>query len=190
MIAEPRGPRIFSTARLLSLAAGVLAVDQWTKMVVLSRMRPGDTVPVLEGLFQFRFIINRGGLFGVFRDLPDFWRTMLFTGVPLVASVGLLFFLIRTPATQVFLRSGLALILGGAIGNLTDRLRLGYVVDFLDVFVKGHHWPAFNVADSAICMGVGLILLDAVRRPSDGEGVPNDLSRAESREVEGPEQQA
>jgi signal peptidase II len=191
MTAEPRPTRGFSTARLLSLAAGVIALDQLAKIVVLSRMQPGDTVPLLPGLFQFRFIVNRGGLFGIFRDLPDLWRTVLFTGVPVLASAGLLFFLLRTPATQVLLRSGLALILGGAIGNLTDRLRLGFVVDYLDVFFRGHHWPAFNVADSAICIGVGLILLDAFHhRPSESEGVPSGSSRAEPREVEEPRQQA
>ena len=147
----------------LLLSATVVALDQLTNAWITSRMRPGQTIIVLEGWVQVRFIVNRGGLFGLFRDLPEVWRTILFTGIPLLASLGLIVFLLRTPASQALLRSGLALILGGAIGNLIDRLRLGHVVDFFDVYWRDHHWPAFNVADSAICIGVGLILLDGFR---------------------------
>ena len=125
-------------------------------------------VTVIEGWFRIHLIVNSGGLFGVFRDLPHLWRTMLFTGVPVIASVGLFLFLLRTPPLHAFLRSGLALILGGAVGNLADRVRLGHVIDFLDLYVGNHHWPAFNVADSAICVGVGLILWDAVRGRQPG----------------------
>lgn len=163
MSTDHPGRRVPTAALLASVI--VLAADQLTKAWVTARFQPGQTLSVLEGWFQIRFIVNRGGLFGVFRDLPEGWRTVLFTGVPVVASIGLLIFLLRAPATQRALQLGLALILGGALGNLVDRLRLGHVVDFLDVYWRDHHWPAFNVADSAICVGVGLILLDAFRSP-------------------------
>jgi len=161
MSAEPAGAS--RAGLLLALAGAVLAADQITKAWIVRSLRPGEMVAVVAGWFQIRFIVNRGGLFGVFRNLSESWRTVLFTGVPVIASVGLLVFLLRTPASQAMLRAGLSLILGGAVGNLTDRLRLGHVIDFLDVYWRDHHWPAFNVADSAICVGVGLILLDAFR---------------------------
>jgi signal peptidase II len=184
MAAEPRrtpGP----AAWLLLLSAAVLAADQASKHVITRHLHPGEIQPVVDGWFQLRFIVNRGGLFGVFRDLPELWRASLFTGVPVLACVGLLVFLLRAPASELQLRSGLALILGGALGNLTDRLRLGHVVDFLDVFWRDHHWPAFNLADSSICVGVGLILLDALtrREPSSSGTVP----AAQLGDGEGPE---
>ncbi|MGD8376475.1 MAG: signal peptidase II [Acidobacteriota bacterium] len=143
-------------------AAALVAADQLTKAWIVSALAPGERVPVVPGWFQLHFIVNRGGLFGLLRDLPDLWRTVLFSGIPLAACVGLTYFLLRAPRYQPLLRAGLACILGGAAGNLVDRLRLGHVIDFLDVFWRDHHWPAFNVADSAICVGVGLILLDAL----------------------------
>lgn len=163
MGADARG-----AGRLLLLVAAVLAADQVTKQIILATLAPGERLPVIDGWFQLRLIVNRGGLFGLFRDLAEIWRAALFTGVPILACVGLLAFLLRTPAAQLLLRRGLALILGGALGNLTDRLRYGHVVDFLDVFWRDHHWPAFNVADAAICVGVGLILLDAGLRREPG----------------------
>jgi signal peptidase II len=163
MAADP-GRTPAAAAWLLLLSAAVLSADQASKLLITNRLQPGEIQPVVNGWFQLRFIVNRGGLFGVFRDLPELWRTTLFTGVPVVACVGLLFFLVRTPAGERALRAGLALILGGALGNLLDRLRLGHVVDFLDVFWRDHHWPAFNFADASICVGVGLILLDSLRR--------------------------
>ena len=153
----------------LFLSAGVLLLDQLTKIWIAAVLDPGQSVTILRGWFQLRFIVNRGGLFSMFRDLPELPRSVLFAGIPVVASLGLLFVLLRTPAAHRALRCGLALILGGALGNLIDRVRLGHVIDFLDVYWRGHHWPAFNMADSAIVVGVGLVLLDAFRRPPEPE---------------------
>ena len=158
-------PRRAPTLSLL-LAAAIVVLDQIAKLAVVANMVPGGRHEVIRGWFQIRFITNAGGLFGSFRDLPDGWRTVLFSAVPLLASVGLLIFLLRTSSVQRRLRTGLALILGGAVGNLVDRLRLGYVIDYLDVYWREHHWPAFNVADASICVGVGLILLDAFLGPT------------------------
>lgn len=165
MSADSAPRRTFPLA-LLALTAGTVMVDQISKHLVATHLSPGDRWTVLDGWFQIRFITNPGGLFGLFRNLPAAWRVALFNIVPLLASVGLLVFLLRTPATQRVLRTGLALILGGAVGNLIDRLRWGHVIDFLDVYWKNHHWPAFNAADTAICIGVGLILLDAFKSPA------------------------
>jgi signal peptidase II len=165
MSAEGSSRRPFPLALVL-VAAGTVALDQITKLLVTRSLVPGQRVVVIEGWFQIRFITNPGGLFGSFRGLPESWRIVLFSVIPLIASVALLFFLLRTAPAQRLLRSGLALILGGAVGNLIDRLRLGYVIDFLDVFWREHHYPAFNVADASICIGVGLILLDAFLVPA------------------------
>ena len=168
MTADTVGSRYRALPLFLASALAVIGVDQLSKYLIATHMVPGQVIPLVKGWLQLRYIVNRGGLFGVFRDLPGFWRALLFTGVPLAASAGLLLFLLRTRPGQLLLRSGLALILGGAVANLIDRLRLGHVVDFLDVYWHSHHWPAFNVADSAICVGVGLILLDAFRGHESG----------------------
>ena len=162
--------------RWLAVSAGVLLLDQVTKGLVRSRLPLHESQEVVPGLFNLTHVTNRGALFGLLHDLPDPWRGVLFTVVPFAAIVLILAFQGRTAATDLLAHGGLALILGGAAGNFVDRLRLGYVVDFLDVFVGPHHWPAFNVADSAICVGVSLLVLDLLRphrRPAaDGVALP------------------
>lgn len=149
-------------------SATVLVLDQATKLMVVSRLTLHSTLPVVPGFFHLTLVYNRGALFGLFHGMADPWRSALFTVVPLGAIAIVLLFQYRTTLHDPLTQGGLALILGGAAGNLADRVRLGYVVDFLDVFIGEHHWPAFNVADSAICCGVGLLVLDLLlkgRRP-------------------------
>ena len=151
--------------QLLRIAYGglsltVLGLDQLTKALITDGMAAYSSVVVIPGLFQLTLVWNRGGLFGLCRGLPDPYRTVLFTAVPTLAIGIILLFQYRTALADRIAQTGLALILGGAVGNLTDRLRLGHVVDFLDVFVGEYHWPAFNIADSAICIGVALLLID------------------------------
>jgi signal peptidase II len=145
------------------LTLAVLLFDQAAKWLVTSRLPLYASVPVVPGLFHLTLVTNRGALFGLFHDLPDPYRGALFTVVPGLAIGLILFFQYWTTMQDRLAHTGLALILGGALGNLIDRLRLGYVVDFLDVFIGDHHWPAFNVADSAICVGVALLVLDLAR---------------------------
>jgi len=146
------------------LSLSVLVLDQATKAVVASRMTLFSTQPVVPGLFHITLVRNRGALFGLFQDLPDPYRGTLFTVVPVLAIILMLVFQYRTTLQDTATQAGLALILGGAFGNLVDRLRLGYVIDFLDVFLGEHHWPAFNVADSCISIGVALLLFDLLAR--------------------------
>jgi signal peptidase II len=143
---------------------GILALDQATKALVTSRMTLYSSVPVIRDLVHLTLVTNRGALFGLFHDMADPYREALFTSVPILAIVLIVVFQCRTTVADTAAQSGLALILGGALGNLLDRLRLGYVVDYLDVFVGDHHWPAFNVADASICIGVGLLILDLLAR--------------------------
>jgi signal peptidase II len=151
--------------RVLWALAGVavLTLDQATKHLVRACMPLHDSIPLLPGFFHLTHVTNRGALFGMMRDLPDPWRTAIFTSVPILAIVLIVWFQTRTPATDAIAQAGLALVLAGAVGNLVDRLRFGQVTDFLDVFVGEHHWPAFNVADASICVGVGLLLFDLLR---------------------------
>jgi signal peptidase II len=146
------------------LTMTVLVLDQATKAIVTTRMTLYTSVPVIPELFHITLVTNRGALFGLFHDLADPYRSALFTAVPALAIVLMLVFQYRTSAADTMTQAGLALILGGALGNLLDRLRLGYVIDFLDVFAGEYHWPAFNIADSSICAGVGLLVLDLLAK--------------------------
>jgi signal peptidase II len=152
------------------LALGVLLADQIAKEIVTSRLALFSSVPIVPGLFHLTLVTNRGALFGLFHDLADPYRAILFTAVPILAIALILVFQYRTTIADTVAQAGLALILGGALGNLTDRLRLGYVVDYLDVFVGSYHWPAFNVADSSICAGVGLLVLDLLAKGRRHDG--------------------
>ena len=158
-----------SRAALLRLAytlltLSVLFLDQATKALVVSRMTLYSSTPVIPGLFHITLVTNRGALFGLLHDLADPYRSTLFTAVPLLAIALMFVFQYRTTIHDLATQSGLALILGGALGNLADRIRLGYVIDFLDVFVGEHHWPAFNVADSCICVGGACLVIDLLAR--------------------------
>lgn len=153
-------------------AALTLALDQWTKIRVASAVVLPDGVlpvdardirsrvePVFEGWFNLRVAGNKGAAWGLFRDLPDDWRVPFFLVIGAVAIVAIVAFY-RSAVGQKMLSVALTLILGGALGNLTDRVRLGYVVDFIDWHYGDWHWPTFNIADVAISVGVGLLLLD------------------------------
>jgi signal peptidase II len=142
------------------ISAAVLLLDQVTKRLVTSAMPMHSSVEVIPDLFHLTLVTNRGALFGLLHDLPDPYRSSLFTLVPLLAIGLIVYFQLRTTLQDTLAHTGLALILGGALGNLVDRVRLGHVIDFLDVFIGDHHWPAFNAADSSICIGVSLLILD------------------------------
>jgi len=150
----------------------VLILDQGTKALITSRMALYSSRPVVPGLFQLTLVTNRGALFGLFHDMADPYRSALFTIVPALAIALILAFQYCTTTADTAAHAGLALILGGALGNLADRVRLGYVVDFLDVFVRDYHWPAFNLADSSICVGVGLLLVDLLAKALRREQAP------------------
>ena len=107
---------------------------------------------------------NEGSAFGFLNDAGG-WQKWFFTAISVIAAI-VITYLIKKYSEQKLFCTGLALVLGGAIGNLYDRITLGYVVDFLNFHINNHYWPAFNVADSAICVGVGLLLLDSFKKPN------------------------
>jgi signal peptidase II len=139
------------------LAAAVVLADQVTKALVLGRFALGERLEV-TGFFNMVLVYNKGAAFSFLSDAAG-WQTpaLIVFALAAVGLVGTL--IVRSPGRRL-LCTGLALILGGALGNLIDRLRFGQVVDFLDFHASGWHWPAFNVADSAISVGAALIILE------------------------------
>ncbi len=146
--------------RWLWIAGAVLVLDQASKWAALERLTLHESVPLLPFL-NLTLVYNKGAAFG-FLSTASGWQNLFFIGIALVATVVILYLLRRMGTKDRFLAVALMLILGGAIGNLIDRLLYGYVVDFIDVYYGAWHWPAFNVADSAITVGAVMIALDAI----------------------------
>jgi len=141
---------------LLSLL--VVILDFVTKAVVLASFAPGES-RALAPFFNLVLVFNKGAAFSFLAGAQG-WQTLLFASIAVVASVVVSVLIFRNPGKNL-LCGGLALVLGGALGNLYDRLAYGHVVDFLDVHAAGWHWPAFNVADSAITVGAGILILES-----------------------------
>lgn len=139
---------------LALVAGGVLILDQATKALVLEHLPLGESLPVIAGFFDLTHVHNPGGAFGFLAAMSPLVRAAVFIGASLLSAGLILWFYMQTPVHQRLLAFGLALILGGALGNLVDRVRFGVVVDFFDLYIGQMHWPAFNVADSAITVGV------------------------------------
>jgi len=146
---------------------GVL-LDQASKLYIDNSFKLYQSVTVLENFFHITYIRNRGAAFGILSD--NALRLPFFIAVSLVAIIGTIWYLRQLRDDQKLSHLALGLILSGAIGNLIDRIRLGEVIDFVDVHWYNHHWPAFNVADSAICVGVGLLLLETWREERHAKG--------------------
>lgn len=146
----------------LGLSAVVVAVDLYTKHLVQNAFAYGDHLTVTSFFDLVRYH-NEGAAFSFLANAGG-WQKLFFSAVSMVA-IAVITYLLRKHSTQKLFCFGLALVLGGAIGNLYDRLTLGYVVDFLYFHYQTLYWPAFNVADSAICVGVGLLLLDSFQKP-------------------------
>lgn len=137
----------------LIVTSAVLLLDQLTKLIVHSRFSEGESVPLIRNILHISLVHNTGAAFGLFRH-----QTLLLTGISVLTFAVILLFYRRIAASERILRVGFALIAGGSLGNLIDRLRFGYVVDFVDFRV----WPVFNVADSAITVGAILVLWEAL----------------------------
>jgi signal peptidase II len=146
-------------ARVVTLAAVVVVLDQITKLIVLDRLTPGVPVAVVQGFVALTLVMNPGLAFGLLSGIPAGWRWIVGL-LSLVALVVLLRVALRIlPSGGWREQSAIGLIFGGAVGNLIDRTRFGAVVDFVDVYYRDWHWPAFNVADSAITVGVAALAL-------------------------------
>ena len=158
-------PRV---ARVVVVAAVVVVVDQIVKLIALDRLAPGIPVEVVPGLVALTLVRNPGLAFGLLSGIPAGWRWVVGL-LSLLALVVLLRVALRVlPSGGWREQTSIGLIFGGAVGNLIDRTRFGSVVDFVDVYFRGWHWPAFNVADSAITVGVALLALGLITDKSSG----------------------
>jgi signal peptidase II len=149
-------------ARLGLLSLGVLVLDQWTKHLAESNLAGRPPVTVIPGLLDLVHVENTGVAFGLFAAGSSSTGVVALTQLGMVALALVLYYFWRTPATNRVVLVSLALILGGAVGNLVDRVMSGSVTDFIDAYVGTHHWPTFNAADSAITIGIVLLSIDAL----------------------------
>ncbi len=142
-----------------SLAGLVVLLDQLTKLAVIMTLELGRVVEVIPGFFNLVHVLNRGAAFGILNRGDISWQRWFFVGVSLLAMTVIGYMAHKSRPEEKLLHGALGLILGGACGNFIDRLHTGMVIDFLDFYVGRFHWPAFNVADSAITVGALLLIV-------------------------------
>jgi signal peptidase II len=147
----------------LLLVAATLLLDRWTKVLIQKRFDLNESVSVIDGFFNITYVRNTGVAFGIFSSISSPAKSVLLSVFPAFAAVIVVTYSVRSSARNHLLQVALGLILGGALGNLYDRLAYGYVVDFLEFYAGSYHWPSFNIADSAISTGVALLAFEIIR---------------------------
>ena len=143
-------------------AAAVIAIDQLTKAVITEKFFMYGTHKVIDGFFNLVYVMNPGAAFGFLSRTPELFRYSFFIGITVLAMLLIIYYLVKSGNEKAIITLSLALIFGGAVGNLIDRIRFGAVVDFLDFYIGNWHWPAFNAADSAITVGAALMLWEMI----------------------------
>lgn len=143
----------------VSLIFLVVFLDQASKLWIVGNFTLYESLPVIPGLFSLTYLTNTGAAFGLLAGEQGVWRQIFFVGVAVVALTAIVFLYRKLRSVSAWYVIALGLIAGGAIGNLIDRVRLGSVIDFLDLYLGTRHWPAFNIADSAITVGVAIFLI-------------------------------
>jgi len=153
----------------LLIAAVVIVLDRWSKLWVVKHIRIGSAITVIKGVFRITHVLNYGAAFSMGADSasPAAMRYFLIA-FSAIAAVAVLVAILKWGRALTLTTFSLSLILGGALGNLYDRIRLSYVVDFLEVHIVHYHWPDFNIADSAIVVGACLLLLETLRPQKSG----------------------
>jgi signal peptidase II len=147
-------------------------LDQASKLWIQKTLSYFDSIDIIPGFFQLVYVLNKGAAFGFLNRADSSWQTYFFIIVTALAIV-LIFHLVRSvDRRDLLLFTGLGLILGGAVGNLIDRIRIGQVIDFLDFFLGSHHWPAFNVADIAIFIGTASLIISFYKRKKNASNTP------------------
>ncbi|MFH2092999.1 MAG: signal peptidase II [Pseudomonadota bacterium] len=150
--------RLYIWTRLIWVGSLILVADQTTKAFIKANFALHEQWVVIHNFFNITYVMNPGGAFGFFASGSPNVRKFIFLFLSSIVALFVLWFYHRCARDHVFLSYGLCLIFGGAVGNLIDRFCYGMVVDFLDFYIKTAHWPAFNVADSAITMGMGILI--------------------------------
>ncbi|MDQ7089889.1 MAG: signal peptidase II [Methylococcales bacterium] len=145
----------------------IIILDQWSKLSVTATMQLYESIQIMP-YFNLTYVRNEGAAFSFLSEAGG-WQRWLFAGLAFAMSILITAWIVRLKQQELLSAVALSLVLGGAVGNLIDRVAYGYVIDFLDVYYQDKHWPAFNVADSAICVGVFLMLLEnfGIGRPKE-----------------------
>lgn len=159
-------------AIITAVMAIVVALDQMTKAWVLAAIPQYTEIPVIKGLFNLVHVRNRGAAFGFLNRHDISWQFWLFFAATVIAACVVIMLAKHARSREYVFFTSLGFILGGAVGNLIDRIRFREVVDFLDFFYGSYHWPAFNVADIAICCGAALALILSWRKPQGDDAQP------------------
>src|SRR5262245_42220881 len=152
----------------LILVISVLILDRWTKSIIHSRFELNQSISVIDGFFNITYLRNTGVAFSLLDSLSSPAKSTMLSLFTIAAASTVIVYSLRSPAGNRLLQAALSLILGGALGNLYDRIRYGYVIDFLEFYVRTYHWPTFNVADSAISTGVVLLAIEILRHETAG----------------------
>ena len=160
---------------LLIVSGVLIVIDQYTKLMVSLHIPLNYSVEVIEGIFNLTHIRNSGVAFGLFASQQSEYKALMFITISTIAITAILVIFHQTPKEKKMVQIGLILIFSGAIGNLIDRSLHGEVIDFVDLFINGHHFPAFNIADSRITMGVALMVIDLFSEGSRPDPSTNTL---------------
>lgn len=147
----------------LLLVVLTLVLDRWSKSLIRARFDLNDSLPIIDGVFNITYVRNTGVAFGFFSTASSPAKVVLLSLFAAAAALFVIVYSLRSPVRNWWLQVALALILGGALGNLYDRMSYGYVVDFLQIFIGSYEWPSFNVADSAVSCGVVLLAFEILR---------------------------
>jgi signal peptidase II len=158
----------------LLTAVAIFLIDQFTKYLATKHLATGfvygESLPIIDGFFHLTYVENAGIAWGLFADAGRGGKFVL-GAISVIAATGIIVYAVRTPVSERWTHWGLTLILGGVLGNLTDRINHGAVVDFLDFTIGSYKWPTFNIADMAISLGALILIVDALRSPPE-EGRP------------------
>jgi signal peptidase II len=142
----------------------VFGLDRGSKWLIHSRLLLNQTIFIIDGFFNITYVRNTGVAFGILDAASLPLKSVALAILTIAAIAGVILYSLRTPASQKLLQVALSLILAGALGNLYDRINYGYVIDFIEVYFRNYRWPSFNIADSAITVGVALLALEIFRK--------------------------
>jgi len=159
------------------LTVAVFVLDHITKWMVRTRMDLHDAIEVIPNYLRISSVRNSGVAFGLFADFQSTWKPYILAAMAVVAVIVIIIYSSRMPLNRTLLQAALAITLGGIVGNFTDRVMHGFVVDFIEFHIgEAFHWPTFNIADSAITIGIALLLVDSVRHPDIDEQFQHQTS--------------
>jgi len=146
-----------------------MVLDQLSKLWIMKEFTLYESREIIPGFFNLVYVVNSGAAFSFLADVNSPWRHYFFVTFAIIAVIALTWLVHSLRRESLFYWICIGLIVGGAIGNLIDRIVYGHVVDFLDFYIRDYHWPAFNIADSAICVGVGLYILLTFKQPAQSK---------------------